>query len=181
MSRILLSFGILTALSCGLFAQVKTESILGFPVTKQKLVQVLKSKQLDEPEIVATIKTNGVNFQLTPAVERELKTSRATSRVIAAVRQNYRITMVGIANGKATNLVTPTYPPAAKAVRVFGTVNVLVVIDEEGQVIDARAISGHPLLKQSAEKAALASTFIPTTLSKQKVKVTGIIVYNFVE
>lgn len=86
----------------------------------------------------------------------------------------------GVLNGKATNLVRPPYPPAAKAVRASGTVNVQVTVDEDGNVISASAVSGHPLLRQSAESAARSSKFQPTTLSGQRVKVTGIIVYNFI-
>ncbi len=84
-------------------------------------------------------------------------------------------------NGKARNLVTPSYPAAAKAVRASGAVNVQVTIDEAGNVISANATSGHPLLKVAAEQAARASKFSPTQLSGQPVKVTGIIIYNFTQ
>ena len=86
----------------------------------------------------------------------------------------------GVINGKATNLVKPAYPAAARAVGAEGAVNVQVTIDEEGNVISAAAVSGHPLLRAAAVKAARESTFAPTRLSGQPVKVTGIIVYNFV-
>ena len=85
----------------------------------------------------------------------------------------------GVLNGKAINLVKPPYPPAAKAVRASGAVNVQVTIDEDGNVISAAAISGHPLLRTAAESAARSSKFSPTLLSGQKVKVTGVIIYNF--
>ncbi len=85
----------------------------------------------------------------------------------------------GVLNGKATNLVNPAYPAAAKAVRAAGAVNVQVTIDEEGNVISASAVSGHPLLRAASEKAARASKFSPTTLEGKPVKVTGVIVYNF--
>jgi hypothetical protein len=52
------------------------------------------------------------------------------------------------------------------------------VIDEEGNIASANAISGHPLLRQAAEQAALESKFAPTSLSGQPVRVTGIITYN---
>lgn len=86
----------------------------------------------------------------------------------------------GVVNGKATNLVKPAYPAAAKAVRAQGAVNVQVTIDEEGSVISATAVSGHPLLRAAAVEAARASKFSLTMLSGQLVKVTGVIVYNFV-
>ncbi len=85
----------------------------------------------------------------------------------------------GVVNGKAVNLVKPPYPPAAKAVRASGAVNVDVTIDENGNVIAAHASSGHALLRQAAEQAARASKFSPTMLSGQRVKVAGTIVYNF--
>jgi periplasmic protein TonB len=90
-----------------------------------------------------------------------------------------KIVSGGVVNGKAVNLVKPPYPPAAKAVRAAGQVSVQVTIDESGNVISASAVSGHALLRAAAESAARASKFSPTLLSGQKVKVTGVIVYNF--
>ncbi|MGI9036573.1 MAG: energy transducer TonB [Pyrinomonadaceae bacterium] len=87
---------------------------------------------------------------------------------------------LGVLNGKATRLVMPTYPPAAKAVHASGAVNVQVSIDIEGNVISATAIGGHPLLRQAAEEVARQSKFNPVYLSGQRVEVTGVIVYNFV-
>lgn len=95
------------------------------------------------------------------------------------VRQPVKTVSGGVLNGKAVNLVLPPYPPAARAVRAAGTVNVQVTIDEEGNVISASAVSGHPLLKQAAESAARSSKFSPTVLLDQKVKITGVIIYNF--
>jgi TonB family protein len=86
----------------------------------------------------------------------------------------------GVINGKAVSLPKPAYPAAAKAVRASGAVNVQVTIDEEGNVISASAVSGHPLLRAAAVSAAREAKFSPTKLSGVAVKVTGIIVYNFV-
>ncbi|MBV9215115.1 MAG: TonB family protein [Acidobacteria bacterium] len=86
----------------------------------------------------------------------------------------------GLLNGKAIELPSPAYPPAAKAVRADGTVTVRVTIDEGGSVIAAEAISGHPLLRSAAVEAAKAAKFSATTLSGQPVKVTGALTYNFV-
>jgi TonB family protein len=86
----------------------------------------------------------------------------------------------GILNGKAESLPAPTYPPAAKAVKASGTVAVQVTIDEDGNVISATAVGGHPLLRASAVEAARDAKFKPTFLSGQAVKVTGVLTYNFV-
>ena len=85
----------------------------------------------------------------------------------------------GVLNGKATYLPHPAYPPAARAVRASGTVTVQVTVDENGSVIDSKAVSGHPLLRSSAEQAARSAKFAPTTLSGQRVKVSGVLVFNF--
>jgi TonB family protein len=86
----------------------------------------------------------------------------------------------GVLNSKANPLVKPAYPPAARAVNASGAVSVQVTVDEQGKVISAAAVSGHPLLRGASEAAARATTFTPTLLSGVAVKVTGIIVYNFV-
>jgi outer membrane biosynthesis protein TonB len=86
---------------------------------------------------------------------------------------------IGVANGKAINLPKPPYPAAALAINAQGKVDVQVTIDERGNVIASKAVSGHPLLKGPAEKAAWSAKFTPTLLSNVPVKVTGVIVYNF--
>ncbi len=86
----------------------------------------------------------------------------------------------GVLNGKATSLPKPAYPAAARAVGASGAVNVKVTIDEQGSVVSATAVSGHPLLRQASEQAALGARFSPTLLSGQPVSVTGVLVYNFV-
>ena len=85
----------------------------------------------------------------------------------------------GVLNGKAIGLPKPPYPAAAKAVRASGAVNVQITTDESGRVISVAAVSGHPLLRAAAEKAAIGAKFAPTLLSGQPVKVIGVIVYNF--
>lgn len=86
---------------------------------------------------------------------------------------------LGVVNGIAKSLPKPPYPPTAAALDIQGKVDVAVTIDEDGKVIAAHAVSGHPLLRQAAEKAAWNARFTPTTLSTVPVKVTGVIVYNF--
>lgn len=83
-------------------------------------------------------------------------------------------------NSGAVVLGKPEYPKAALAVRATGTVNVQVTINELGYVVSAHAISGHPLLRAAAVKAAKASKFRMTMLDGIPVRVTGVIVYNFV-
>lgn len=86
----------------------------------------------------------------------------------------------GVVNGKAIRLPQPPYPPAARAVRASGTVTVRVLIDVNGRVLSASALSGHPLLRSAAVAAARSATFTPMILGGEYVKVSGIVTYNFV-
>ncbi len=83
-------------------------------------------------------------------------------------------------NSRAVSLPKPAYPQNAKLVNAAGQVTVQVSIDEEGNVLSARAVSGHPLLRASAENAARQSRFNPVKVSDRAVRATGIIVYNFI-
>lgn len=85
----------------------------------------------------------------------------------------------GVVNGKATSLPKPAYPASARAVGAKGSVSVQVLIDENGRVVSASAVSGHPLLKGPAVAAARRARFAPTKLSGQPVKVSGVITYVF--
>ncbi|MFL6253491.1 MAG: TonB family protein [Pyrinomonadaceae bacterium] len=86
----------------------------------------------------------------------------------------------GVLNGKAIAKPKPVYPPIAKAARAQGVVTVQIIIDEEGYVIAAHAVSGHPLLQEAAVFAARQARFTPTRLGGQPVKVSGVVTYNFV-
>lgn len=86
----------------------------------------------------------------------------------------------GVLNGKATNKPQPAFPAIARAARAEGRVVVQITVDEEGFVVSARAVSGHPLLQQAAVQAALQARFAPTRLGGKPVKVRGVVTYNFV-
>ena len=81
--------------------------------------------------------------------------------------------------GEFDERVQPVYPVIARAAHATGTVVVLVLVDEEGTVIAAQSVSGHPLLQAAAVQAAKASTFHPYLLNGQAVKVRGTINYRF--
>jgi len=102
------------------------------------------------------------------------------STVVAQTETPVKKISGGVLNGKAQSLPIPAYPAAARAVGASGAVNVQVTIDEQGNVVSAAAVSGHPLLRQAAEQAARAAKFNATLLSGQPVSVTGVLVYNFV-
>jgi TonB family protein len=85
----------------------------------------------------------------------------------------------GVVNGSAKRLLRPAYPPTAKAAGAAGAVAIEVVIDEQGKVVSAVMLSGHPFLKSTAISAARGSTFKPTLMDGKPIMVSGIIIYNF--
>jgi TonB family protein len=110
-----------------------------------------------------------------------LKTEKEERREEAAIERGQRAPISGgVLNGKATSLPEPVFPAIAKAAHASGAVTVEITIDETGNVIAAHAVSGHPLLQSAAVDAARQASFMPTRLSGEPVKVSGVLVYNFV-
>ncbi len=85
----------------------------------------------------------------------------------------------GVMNGRAISLPRPTYPELARKRSISGVVPVQVLIDEDGKVTSACAISGPRELHLASEFAARLARFSPTTLSGRRVKVSGVITYNY--
>lgn len=85
----------------------------------------------------------------------------------------------GVLNGKAISLPQPAYSALAKMANAQGDVHVQILISEDGAVLSANAVSGHPLLRAESERAARSAKFSPTRLSGQPVKIRGTIVYKF--
>jgi hypothetical protein len=81
----------------------------------------------------------------------------------------------GMLNGKAIYMPRPEAPGDAN-----GVVLVQVLIDEQGSVIDAKAVAGPPNLHAVAVNAARLARFMPTVLSGVPVQVAGTLIYNFV-
>ncbi|HYO90646.1 MAG TPA: energy transducer TonB [Pyrinomonadaceae bacterium] len=84
----------------------------------------------------------------------------------------------GVLNAKAISLPKPSYPD--DILGATGTVTVQVLVDEEGKVIWAKALLGHPSLQEAARQAALKARFEPLKLQGQPAKVTGVLTYNFI-
>jgi outer membrane biosynthesis protein TonB len=80
----------------------------------------------------------------------------------------------GVLNGKAIYLPQPEAPGDAT-----GVVMVQVLVDEQGAVLEAKAVSGPPNLHTAAVNAARLARFSPTLLMGEPVKVTGTLSYNF--
>ena len=83
----------------------------------------------------------------------------------------------GMLNGKAIYLPQPEAPSS----EAHGVVLVAIVVDEQGSVVEARAVSGPAALHLVAVNAARLARFSPTMLMGEPVKVSGTLSYNFVK
>jgi TonB family protein len=85
----------------------------------------------------------------------------------------------GVTTGEVVTKVQPTYPSIAKQINAAGEVQVAIVINENGRVIEAKAIKGHPVLRAAAEDAARKWVFRPTLLDGRPVKQPGTLTFVF--
>lgn len=77
-------------------------------------------------------------------------------------------------------------PPAAMAIGLCSvnssaktSVEVFVVINQEGKVIFSKAVEGHPLLRRAGEDAVKNWNFKPTVIDGKKYNIVGRIKFNF--
>jgi TonB family protein len=85
----------------------------------------------------------------------------------------------GVLNSRAISLPVPEYPAEARAAGAEGVVVIQVTVDEQGNVTEARALSGPKMLHEVSLNAARQAKFSPTLLSGEPVKLSGVLVFNF--
>lgn len=79
----------------------------------------------------------------------------------------------------ATAKVAPSYPPAAKTMRMTGTVKVEVLVNEDGSIAEVQKTSGPSMLQRAAVDAIKRWKFKPFIKDGQAVKASGFISFNF--
>jgi TonB family protein len=85
----------------------------------------------------------------------------------------------GVTTGEALIKPQPIYPSIAKQINASGEVQVSIMIGENGRVIEAKAVKGHPVLRAAAEDAARKWVFRPTLLDGKPVKQPGTLTFVF--
>jgi TonB family protein len=123
---------------------------------------------------------DGSIFRVSKEEQREEEETRYLVPTRSDVTKKLHTIEGGVLNVKASSLPAPQYPAIAREAHASGSVNVRVLIDGDGNVVEAAATSGHPLLRAAAQAAAKEAKFAPTRLSGEPVAVTGVLVYNFV-
>jgi periplasmic protein TonB len=75
--------------------------------------------------------------------------------------------------------VRPQYPTLARQTRVQGDVKIDAILDEQGNVIEMRIVSGHPLLWQPALDALSKWKYEPTYLNDRPIAVQLVVTITF--
>ena len=73
----------------------------------------------------------------------------------------------------------PKYPALAESAHVHGAVMIEAVIDEKGNVVNARALQGHPLLIAEALRTVMLWKYEPTYLNGVPFPVQMTVTVNF--
>ena len=80
---------------------------------------------------------------------------------------------------KAIVQAHPEYPALARQAHIQGEVKIDAILDEQGNVIDMKVVSGHPLLFQSALDALKKWKYEPTYLNDKPIAVEMIVTIRF--
>jgi protein TonB len=107
-----------------------------------------------------------------PKVETQPTSSENTAKSDSPIQ-------VGSLIDYATSKVAPTYPPAAKTMRMTGTVKVEVLVNEDGSIAEVQKTSGPSMLQRAAVDALKKWKFKPFVKDGQAVKASGFVSFNF--
>jgi TonB family protein len=83
----------------------------------------------------------------------------------------------GVIDAKAASKPAPLTPSYHAEIK--STVAVSVIVDEQGRVVWAQALSGHRLRRQAAMDAACRARFSPVIVSGRPLRVSGVLTYSF--
>jgi TonB family protein len=84
-----------------------------------------------------------------------------------------------IMESKLIKRVLPTYPDEAKPKGLTGTVILLLTVNEEGRVSDAKVLQGHPLFSEAAISAVKQWVYSPTMVNGKPVSAIATVVIHF--
>lgn len=82
-------------------------------------------------------------------------------------------------NNRAIKKPEPEWPTDVHLPHPTETVTVHVMVDENGKVLSATAISGAPALRPAAEAAALKAEFSPWKILDEAVQTRGLVTYTY--
>jgi TonB family protein len=130
---------------------------------------------------ITLVVSGGLGYLLNSYISREPSVptpTRVESKQPSNADQDQPV-VEGSLSGKETTLMKPEYPARAKTEGVSGKVTVAVLVNKQGLVVSARALTGQPLLRVAAVAAARKAKFSPEKLAGERSKISGTITYNF--
>lgn len=138
------------------------------------------------PPPAAAEKTSGVPMTVVKQVVTALPSAAADSAdaiqaapLAATTRSIVPQNLAGITPANVIFSPAPQYPAAAAAARVHGQVTVHAVVDPDGNVIYARAVSGPPLLRDAAQQAVQRWRYRPLLDNGKPIAVTTTAIVDF--
>ncbi|NNE68060.1 MAG: TonB family protein [Pyrinomonadaceae bacterium] len=138
---------------------------------KVRVIRSAEKKPVDRPKS----NEEQPNVKSTDQVNRK----RPVESNVASNEASEGPVSIGSLIAYATRRVNPVYPRQAKSMRMQGTVEVEVVVDEMGKVASVENMSGPSLLKRAARDAVRKWKFKPFVRDGQPVKATGFVRFNF--
>jgi TonB family protein len=106
------------------------------------------------------------------------KTATATTKVDVESKPAVAVENE-LLSARVISLPRPAYPAEAREAKVTGAVRVLTTVDEQGNVVEAEAISGSPMLQAAAVAAAKQAKFEPLVTNGRPVRTKSVISYSF--
>lgn len=148
----------------------------------EALADYQKSSELDPANelaksTVARLKTAQAEAEAAAKAKAAEKAAEDAQRTEAAKRP--QMINTGALNAYAIKLVMPVYTANEKRMGLNGRVTVTIKLDEEGNVVSAKAVDGPKQLWNSAENAIRQSKFKPVMYDGKPIAATGSIVFNF--
>lgn len=142
---------------------------------------------LEKKELVEEIKTPEPVIETPPPPPPKVEEKKEPEKTeqVEEKKPKYKtgdlveLSTPGLIPPKLIKQAKPAYPPIAKMQKIIGKVDVRVLIDENGNVVEAKAISGHNVFHADAEKAAMKSKFYPAEVGGVKVKCYFTISFDF--
>lgn len=110
----LITFAAVALLLVGLhLTSITARAQIKKPISKEGLIKAIQLNGLSTQELVQQIGQRGVAFQVTPAVEAEMRAAGARPEVISAARTNYRPAVTSAGRPSTPGKPTPNVPPGA--------------------------------------------------------------------
>ena len=109
----------------------------------------------------------------------EADKAAAAAALATAPKRPEFVSVGNLTAANAVRMVTPLYSPLAQRSNIEGRVTVDIELDVNGNVVSAKASSGHQMLRDSAEDAARKSKFKPAMFNNEPIKAKGSVTYNF--